>query len=95
MRVSLRVILTVRCVVEGMEVSRSYTVVPPSLSADHPDPALREGRRLYLMIKIYQFYGALTPIIGKLKPGQCRFTREVPMKADYVLKKWLLSDANN
>jgi hypothetical protein len=42
----------------GMEITRSYTAVIKSLSADNQDD--REGRVVYLMIKIYKD-GALTP----------------------------------
>lgn len=50
----------------GMEITRSYTAVIKSLSADNQDD--RQGRVVYLMIKIYKD-GALTPWIGTLSQG--------------------------
>ena len=52
-----------------MEISRSYTVVIPSLSSDKQDDLVTQGKVLYLMIKIYQD-GALTQYIDKLKIGK-------------------------
>ena len=53
----------------GMEISRSYTVVIPSLSSDKQDDLVTQGKVLYLMIKIYQD-GALTQHIDTLKIGK-------------------------
>ena len=53
----------------GMEVIRSYTVVPPSLVKEKTDNLVTEGQRFYLMIKIYPD-GALTTVLGKLKAGK-------------------------
>ena len=52
----------------GMEIVRSYTVVPPTLeSSNHAE--VTAGRQLNLMVKIYPD-GALTPLIGRLKEGR-------------------------
>ena len=51
-----------------MEVARSYTAVLPSLNRDEQDPAVDQGRSIYLMIKIYP-NGAVTPFIGTLNEG--------------------------
>ncbi|ELU14553.1 hypothetical protein CAPTEDRAFT_226969 [Capitella teleta] len=48
--------------VAGMQVSRSYTVVPPSLEQQTPKGCL------YLMVKVYP-NGALSSLFGKLKTG--------------------------
>lgn len=52
-----------------MEIVRSYTAVLPSLQVDKQDGRLREGRVIYLMVKIYR-QGALTPWLGGLKQGE-------------------------
>jgi hypothetical protein len=57
----------------GMEITRSYTAVIKSLSADNQDD--REGRVVYLMIKIYKD-GALTPWIGTLSQGKKGISRD-------------------
>ena len=53
-----------------MEISRSYTVVPSSLTNQTEDD-VKEGRAFYLMIKIYAD-GALTQVLGKLAEGKCK-----------------------
>ncbi|XP_011304575.1 cytochrome b5 reductase 4 isoform X2 [Fopius arisanus] len=53
----------------GMEISRPYTPVPPSLHPDHEAPGYKPNS-LCLMIKRYDD-GALTPSITALKQGQC------------------------
>lgn len=53
--------------IEGMEISRPYTVVVPALKVDSNEIEY-EGRRIYLMIKIYN-NGTLTPSLGNLKAG--------------------------
>ena len=52
----------------GMEVSRSYTPVPPSLHPDHTASDYKSNC-LCLMIKRYDD-GALSPSITALEPGQ-------------------------
>ena len=51
-----------------MEISRAYTVVPPSL-VDDLDDDVKSGKKFCLMIKIYP-EGALTPYIGGLSVGK-------------------------
>ncbi|XP_061193532.1 cytochrome b5 reductase 4-like isoform X3 [Saccostrea echinata] len=53
--------------VSGMEVVRSYTAVLPTLTGEQ-DKRVKDGRVLYLMIKIYKG-GALTPWIDSLSIG--------------------------
>ncbi|XP_048577332.1 cytochrome b5 reductase 4-like isoform X2 [Nematostella vectensis] len=53
--------------IQGMEITRSYTVVLPSLNIDRTEREY-EGRRFYLMIKIYPD-GALTPTLQQLAVG--------------------------
>ncbi|XP_015113819.1 cytochrome b5 reductase 4 isoform X1 [Diachasma alloeum] len=53
----------------GMDISRSYTPVPPSLHPDHEAPGYKPNS-LCLMIKRYDD-GALTPSITALQQGQC------------------------
>ena len=55
----------------GMDISRSYTVVPSSLTNQTEDDGVKEGRAFYLMIKIYAD-GALTQVFGKLAEGEYR-----------------------
>lgn len=54
--------------IEGMEVSRSYTPVPPSLHPDHMAPGYKTDC-LCLMVKRYED-GALSPSITELESGQ-------------------------
>ena len=55
-----------------MELSSSYTVVPPSLHVKEASCQEEEGptpsSSVYLMVKIYPD-GALTPLIGRLQIG--------------------------
>ena len=55
--------------ISGMEISRSYTVVPSSLTNQTEGDDVKEGRAFYLMIKIYAD-GALTQVLGKLAEGE-------------------------
>ena len=53
----------------GTDVVHCYTVIAPSLLGDHPnEQKVRDGRALFMMIKIYRD-GVLTPVIGQLRPG--------------------------
>ena len=51
-----------------MEVSKAYTVVPPSVLKEKQDDRVSQGKVFYLMVKIYPD-GVLTPYIGNLKIG--------------------------
>lgn len=53
--------------VEGMKISRPYTVVLPSLRVS-PDEREHDGRRFYLMIKIYPA-GTVTPTLSTVDTG--------------------------
>lgn len=53
--------------VEGMQISRPYTVVLPSLQVD-PSEREFDGRRFYLMIKLYP-EGTLTPTLNPVVAG--------------------------
>ncbi|XP_078372196.1 cytochrome b5 reductase 4-like [Oculina patagonica] len=53
--------------VEGMQISRPYTVVLPSLQVD-PSEREYDGKRLYLMIKLYPD-GTLTPTLNSVVAG--------------------------
>lgn len=53
----------------GMEISRPYTPVPPSLHPAHQAPGYKPNCQCF-MIKRYDD-GALTPSITALQPGQC------------------------
>ena len=55
-------------VIAGMQISRPYTVVLPSLQVG-PTEREYDGRRFYLMIKIYPD-GTLTPTLPSLVAGQ-------------------------
>ena len=50
-----------------MEIIRNYTVVLPSLQVD-PSEREYDGKRFYLMIKIYP-QGTVTPSFQSLVPG--------------------------
>ena len=52
-----------------MEISRSYTVVPPNLTNETKDTDISDERAFYLMIKIYGD-GVLTPVINKIQEGE-------------------------
>ncbi|KAL5009724.1 hypothetical protein ScPMuIL_012029 [Solemya velum] len=52
----------------NMEVSRSYTVVLPSLDPEEQDEEVAAGKVIYLMVKIYA-NGTLTPWIDTLSEG--------------------------
>ena len=51
-----------------MQISRPYTVVLPSLQVD-PSEREHDGRRFYLMIKIYPD-GTLTPTLDPVVAGE-------------------------
>jgi len=51
-----------------MKISRPYTVVLPSLRVS-PDEREHDGRRFYLMIKIYPG-GTVTPTLSTVDTGQ-------------------------
>lgn len=53
--------------VEGMQISRPYTVVLPSLQVG-PTERENDGQRFYLMIKIYPG-GTLTPTLSSIEAG--------------------------
>lgn len=53
--------------IEGMEITRPYTVVVPALKVDSLEIE-HNGKRIYLMIKIYED-GTLTPSLGKVNSG--------------------------
>lgn len=53
--------------VEGMKISRPYTVVLPSLRVS-PDEREHDGRRFYLMIKTYPA-GTVTPTLSTVDTG--------------------------
>ena len=52
----------------GMQISRPYTVVLPSLQVD-PSEREYDGKRFYLMIKLYP-EGTLTPTLNPVVAGQ-------------------------
>ena len=52
----------------GMQISRPYTVVLPSLQVG-PTEREYDGQRFYLMIKIYPG-GTLTPTLSSVEAGQ-------------------------
>ena len=66
-----------------MEVSKAYTVVPPSILKEKQDERVLQGKVLYLMIKIYPD-GVLTPYIGNLKIGKLCVRICVPFYVFYI-----------
>lgn len=56
----------------GMQISRPYTVVLPSLQVG-PTERENDGQRFYLMIKIYPG-GTLTPTLSSIEAGQLSST---------------------
>ena len=59
----------------GMKISRPYTVVLPSLQISATEREY-DGRRLYLMIKIYPD-GTLTPTLTSVVAGQLIYRSKV------------------
>ncbi|XP_014669144.1 PREDICTED: cytochrome b5 reductase 4-like [Priapulus caudatus] len=68
MRVPVGRHVFVTATVDGVEVSRPYTAVLPSLDPAAQDPRVAAGRALYLVVKVYDD-GALTPMFGRLVAG--------------------------
>lgn len=58
----------IRAIVNGSEIKRSYTPVVPSFDIPEDHPSLIEGKKLYLLIKIYP-NGVLTPFIDRIEIG--------------------------
>ena len=52
----------------GMQISRPYTVVLPSLQVD-PSEREYDGKRFHLMIKLYPD-GTLTPTLNSVEAGE-------------------------
>ncbi|KAK0056676.1 cytochrome b5 reductase 4-like isoform X1 [Biomphalaria pfeifferi] len=59
----------IKAVISGMEISRSYTAVAPSLTYPFSDPENLLGRSMYLMVKRYSG-GALSPWLCDIHPGE-------------------------
>ncbi|GFS10046.1 cytochrome b5 reductase 4 [Elysia marginata] len=55
--------------ISGMQIGRSYTVMPPSLVEPNSDKEQEEGRALHLMIKYYSG-GTLTPWVTSVSQGE-------------------------
>ena len=53
----------------GLDICKSYTVVPSALLPASQDKRVANGTVLYLMIKIYSD-GEITPTIAKLNKGK-------------------------
>ena len=52
----------------GMQISRPYTVVLPSLQVD-PSEREYDGKRFHLMVKLYPD-GTLTPTLNAVRAGE-------------------------
>ncbi|RUS78760.1 hypothetical protein EGW08_013476 [Elysia chlorotica] len=55
--------------ISGMQIGRSYTIMPPSLTDPRSDKEQEEGRAMTLMIKYYPG-GVLTPWVTSLSAGE-------------------------
>ena len=71
----------------GMQISRPYTVVLPSLQVD-PSEREFDGRRFYLMIKLYP-EGTLTPTLNPVVAGEFHNFQHSPSVLGGLLPPWV------
>ena len=69
-----------------MQISRPYTVVLPSLQVD-PSEREFDGRRFYLMIKLYP-EGTLTPTLNPVVAGEFHNFQHSPSVLGGLLPPW-------
>ena len=70
-----------------MQISRPYTVVLPSLQVD-PSEREFDGRRFYLMIKLYP-EGTLTPTLNPVVAGEFHNFQHSPSVLGGLLPPWV------
>lgn len=70
-----------------MQISRPYTVVLPSLQVD-PSEREFDGRRFYLMIKLY-LEGTLTPTLNPVVAGEFHNFQHSPSVLGGLLLPWV------
>lgn len=70
-----------------MQISRPYTVVLPSLQVD-PSEREFDGRRFYLMIKLY-LEGTLTPTLNPVVAGEFHNFQHSPSVLGGLLPPWV------